>query len=223
MKTLGAYHRTYYNGVAFKKAFEEFRRFFPTSPYVIISDNGDDFSEYVNEHTFFIKSNIRLWGTGPNAQYGDNFEQWENFYNMIKKSCELCNTDYIISMEDDVLIKNKFEIDFDFDHCGPCYLAKLPDHTVSFIEKKLNKTLLNTHYGLSGGAMFNRKKFIDNFDKIIYNLKKYHLDYSNNLKEIITLVGDGNFTTNLNLIGLDYVCNPWLGKEIIHPFKKYYK
>lgn len=226
MKTLGVWHRTYYNKLAFKTAFQEFRKFFPESPYLIISDTGDDFSEYVDEKTFFIMSKIRLWGTGPNAYFNDNLDQWMEYYGSLKKACEICNTDYIMSMEDDVLIKERFDIIEDFDICGPC-VATIPERTQNYIRKNLLDNFGVTEekkyfYGLSGGAIFNAKKFLENYDKIIDNLKKLHNEYTFNLTEPVSAVADANFVIHFNLLNLNYVCSPWLGKEIIHPFKDYY-
>lgn len=221
MRTLGVYHRTYHNKRAFEVAFKEFRVFFPESPYVIISDNGDDFSNYIDNKTFFIKSKVRLGGTGPEAFLNNNLTKWLDFYERIKECCEICKTDYMLTMEDDVLIKNHFVIDHDFDICGPCK-SMLPQHTINFIEKFINRKKENYYYGLSGGAIFNTKKFLDNYDTIINNLKKYHEEYSNNISELPTLVGDGNFVTHFNLLNLDYECSKWLNNEIIHPFKQYY-
>jgi len=180
---------------------------------------GDDFSEYVDENTFYKRADLRYFGTGPNAYWGDNWEIWHSYYQRLKDACEMCKTDYILLMEDDVLITKSFEINRDFDLCGFCR-AELSTHIISFIEKKINQKI-NTHYGLCGGAIFNAKKFLENYSKIIENLHKYHYEYSNNLTEPISLVGDGNFTIQFNLIGLKYECSEWSDSHIIHPYSGY--
>lgn len=223
MRSIGVYHSAYHNKRAFKFAFETFRKFFPDTPYVIYSDTGDDFSEYVNINTHYRRANIRFYGTGPNAFWYDNWEIWESYYGRIKDSCEICNTDYMLVMEDDVLITKKFELSKDFDVAGPCR-AHLPYNTIKFIEKYLNRPMYSTHYGLCGGAMFNTKKFLDNYDKIISNLKMLHYEYSDNLKEPIAIVGDGNFVIQFNLLGFKYEClEHIINTGIIHPFKQYYE
>jgi len=222
MYSIGVFHSTYYNEDAFKFAFTNFRKYFPYDPYVIYSDNGDDFSEYVDENTYYLRSDVRYWGSGPNSLWYDKWELWESYYKRLKDTCEICNTDYIMIMEDDVLITESFNIDSEFDFCGPCS-AKLSNHTIAFLKSRgVNNK--NMFYGLCGGAMFNRKKFLDNYDEIIKNLKKFHYEYSDNLRDPIAISPDGNFTIQFNLLGFNYTCSKWLeNKKIIHPFKEYYK
>jgi len=223
MKTIGSLHRTYYNKKAFKFAFESFRSAFPNAPYVIISDNGDDFSEYVNENTYFIKSDVRNYGTGPNSVWYDKWEIIFDYYYRIKQSCEIVKTDYIILMEDDVLIKNSINIDDDFDLCGPCK-ARLSKHMIDFIRSHIKTNEKEFFYGFSGGAILNCKSFLDNYEKILENVKNYHIKYSNDLSEQIAMAGDGNLTFHFYLLGLKYSCSKWLKNgTITHPFKKYYE
>lgn len=217
MKTLGVFHQAYYNKNQFKFAFSNFRKHFPDSPYLIYSDTGDDFSEYVDDYTHYKYSDVRLYGTGPNALWKDNWVKWHTYFDRLRDTCETCKTDYILIMEDDVFITNKFEIVDDFDFCGPC-INPLSPFIIAYLENKLKKSI-NPFYGLCGGAIFNSKKFIDNYDKILDNLHNLHYEYSNNLEEVIAIVADGNFTIQFNLLGLEYSCSKWMNKEIIHPYK----
>lgn len=222
MNTLGAFHSTYYDRKAFQFAFENFRLHFPKSPYLIYSDDGDDFSKYVDQNTYFLKSEIRYWGTGPNSIWYDNWVLWESYYKRLKDSCEICQTDYMIIMEDDVLITKPFLIEEKFDLSGPCQ-ARLSNHTINFLSKK-SIQLKNNFYGLSGGAIFRVQPFLENYDKILENLKNYHYEYTNQLQDLIAMSPDGNFTIHFNLLGLQYECSNWLTNgTIIHPFKKYYQ
>jgi len=93
MKTLGAFHSAYYNKEQFKYAFSNFRKHFPNSPYLIYSDMGDDFTEYEDKNTFFKKSDIRFYGTGPNAIWSDKWELWHSYFKRLKDACEICDTD----------------------------------------------------------------------------------------------------------------------------------
>jgi hypothetical protein len=217
-RTIGAFHSAYYNNDKFKVVLGNFRNYFPVSPYVIYSDMGDDFTNHINDFTFYRRSEIRYFGTGPNAYWNDNWEIWHSYYKRLKDSCLICDTDYVILMEDDVLIRNYFEITEDFDLCGPCGGSLLTNHIVSYIEKKTG-TKINPHYGLSGGAIFNARKFLKYYNQILDNLHQYHYEYSDHLKEPVSLVGDGNFAIQFNLLGLNYTCSKWLGNEIIHPWK----
>jgi hypothetical protein len=221
MKTLGVFHSTYYNAKAFQCSFRNFRNYFPEVPYLIYSDMGDDFHEYVDDKTFFKKADIRHYGTGPNSYWKDNWELWFSYYQRLKDACEICKTDYIMSMEDDVLITRSFTIEDDFNVCGPCH-ATLDPRIVQYLESYLGRPLYNRHYGLCGGAIFNAKKFLDNYDNILENLKNLHYEYSYNLEEGQGFVADSNFIIQFTLLGLDYSCSPWvLDGSIIHPHKNW--
>jgi hypothetical protein len=218
MKTLGIFHSTYYNKEQFKFSYENLRKHLPNIPYLIYSDNGDDFSEYCNDNTFYKKSNIRYYGTGPNSYWKDNWEIWFSYYQRLKDACEICKTDYIMVMEDDVLITQPIVIKNDFDFCGPCS-GRLSHKIINYIEQKINETI-SPFYGLCGGAIFNAKKFLENYDKILFNLKNYHYEYSSNLTDLVAIVGDGNFTIQFNLLGLKYNCSEWISNgTIVHPYK----
>lgn len=221
MKTLGVFHSTYYNAKAFQCSFNEFRKHFPEVPYLIYSDMGDDFDEYVDDKTFFKKSDIRYYGSGPNSYWRDNWDLWFSYYQRLKDACEMCKTDYIMVMEDDVLITSPFLIESDFDVCGPCN-ATLNYRVVQYIESSRKRPLNNHYYGLCGGSMFNAKKFLDNYDNILENLKKLHYEYSYNLEEVHGFVPDSNFVIQFSLLGMDYSCSPWVSNgSIIHPHKNW--
>ena len=224
MKTLGAFHQTYYKKFAFKMAYNQFRKHFPDSPYVILSDCGDDFSEYQNDKTFFIKSELRNYGGGSGAvrlfTNPENDYVWIDWYERIKKACELCQTDYLIMMEDDVLIKSNFKIDFDFDICGPT-INKLDGMIIKFIENIVGYKI-SGWYGFNGGCMLNCKTYLQNYDNLIQNFKKYHKIYTDNYQNLIALAGDANTMIQFYLLGKEYSSSPWYGKEIIHPYKAFY-
>lgn len=224
MATLGALHQTYYKREAFKFSFNEFRKHFPESPYLIISDSGEDFYEFQNENTFFLKSEIRNYGGGPNAnklfRNPENNYIWIDWYDRIKKACEICKTDYLIMMEDDVYIRNRFDINFEFDMCGPI-INRISDFTINFIEGKIGKKI-SGNYGFHGGSILNCKTYLENYDRIIENFKNYHGEYSNNYQDSTSLAGDANTMIQFYLIGKDYSLSPWYGNEILHPYKDYY-
>lgn len=220
-KTLGAFHSAYYNRDPFRNSFNNFRKYFPESPYVIYSDMGDDFSEYVNDNTYYRRAEIRYYGSGEKCYWGDNWDLWYSYYDRLKKSCEICNTDYIILMEDDVLITKKFSIISDFDLCGPCN-GEISPRIIEFIEGKIGEKIQNKYYGLSGGAIFNSRRFLENYERILKNLKDLHYGYTYNLTENHGFVPDANFAIQFNLLGLKYSCSPWMQEgSIVHPHKNW--
>jgi hypothetical protein len=221
MKTLGVFHPTYYNAKSFQSSFNNFRKYFPEVPYLIYSDMGDDFSEYIDNKTFYKRSDIRYYGTGPNSYWRDDWDIWFSYYQRLKDSCEICNTDYIMVMEDDVLITKNFSISDDFNFCGPCD-AEISPRIVSYIETRLGRKLENRYYGLCGGSIFNSKKFLENYENILHNLKTLHYEYTYDLTENQGFVPDCNFTIQFNLLGLEYSCSPWMKDgTILHPHKNW--
>jgi hypothetical protein len=223
MKTIGVIHRTYHNRKAFRFAFENFRKFFPESPYVILSDDGDDFSEYVDEFTHYVRTDVRAYGTGPDSVWYDRMEILFDFYYRIKQACEITKTDYLLDMEDDVYVKKAFQIDDDFNLCGPCR-GEISKNMINFIKRNTSTTQEKFYYGFSGGAILNCKAFLENYDSIIESAKKHYKEYSDNLTEHIAMVGDGNLTFHFYLLGLGYSCSKWLvDGTMIHPFKDYYE
>jgi hypothetical protein len=219
MRTLGVYHQSYYNKQAFKFAYSSFRTHFPTAPYVIYSDNGDDYSEYQSDYCFYRRSDVRNYGTGDNAYWRNNVDMFINYYSRIKEACELCKTDYMMIMEDDVYVTKSFEITEEFDVTGPC-VSMLDSYLIRFITRTVGREF-NWHYGMCGGSMFRTNIFIDNFDTIIDNLRRYQETLSK--ESIISCVGDGNLTVQFHLLGYDYKCSPWIRDgTIIHPYKNYY-
>jgi hypothetical protein len=224
MTTLGAFHQTYYKRNSFDFAFNQLRKNFPEIPYLILSDSGDDFHEYQNSNTFFIKSEIRNYGGGPNADIlfrsPENDFIWIDWYNRIKIACEICGTDYLLMMEDDVYIRERFEINFNFDLCGPM-INKLSDYTIRFIQNKIGKNI-SGYYGFCGGSILNCRTYLENYDIIIENFKKFHREYTNNYQDRISLAGDANTMIQFYLIGKEYSNSPWYGNQILHPYKNHY-
>jgi hypothetical protein len=224
MKTLGAFHQTFYNREAFKFSFSQFRKHFPNSPYFILSDGGDDFSSYIDDKTFFLRSDMRNYGGGLKGEeiFKDpsNDYLWIDWFNRIKMACEICRTDYIMMMEDDVLITNSFVIDSDFDICGPM-INKITEDAINFIESQIGRKI-SGFYGFGGGSILNCKTYLESFDMIIENFNKFHKTISKNYTDGSALSGDSNTMIHLYLVGKDYVDSPWMGREIIHPFKEKY-
>jgi hypothetical protein len=223
MATLGAFHQTYYKKKAFDFAYKQFRKHFPESPYLILSDNGDDFSEYEDTKTKFIKSDIRNYGGGPKSIdliKKENNYIWLDWYQRIKTACEFCDTDYIMMMEDDVYITSAFDITQDFEICGPKN-CRLSDYTIDYIQNVTGKQI-SGYYGFSGGSIMNARTFLENYDRIIDNFEKMHAGYTNSRTDHTAAAGDANTTIQFLLLGKEYTFSPWLGNQILHPYKDLY-
>jgi hypothetical protein len=100
-------------------------------------------------------------------------------------------------MEDDVYVKEPFQLHKDFDFAGPC-IAKLDSYVLGFLTRKTGKHF-EGYYGMCGGSMFRTNILVDNFDKIIDNLRTYQETLSK--ERIISCVGDGNLTIQFHLLG----------------------
>ena len=112
MNNLGAYLQTYKDGWKTENALKSFRTFYPDSPIYLVSDGGDDFSELANKyHCFYEHSDCN---TGIRAG-GFSKQEMITWIGRIKRCFEYCKTEYVIYLEDDVLITKAITIDRSFE------------------------------------------------------------------------------------------------------------
>lgn len=161
MKNFSVYHQCYKNKKATNFAIANFRKYHPNIPYYLISDNGDDFSdiaERFNCHFVMAPENI-----GTNYLEKD---QAKIYLNRLKNSFEYSGTEYMLTMEDDVLCRGKVELGDDFN-IAMSYVPdnKLRPHIFEKAVRKYNITPNIDWYGATGGTFLNRNIFFDE-DKI---------------------------------------------------------
>lgn len=234
MQKFGAYLHCFKSPFSTYKCLESFRKYYPDSSIVMLSDNGYDYTEmakhfnciyiHSNENNSLCVKNLDNVEIVKNKVY-NTIDRFTNAFNLIKE-------DYVMWLEDDVIINNKVTDTFKFDINGFC-----PNKYPLNMKIELNKTypslnIDNTYrWSGHGGSIINRKTMLDCFknkniiDDILINWKKYNLtddichDFLFSL--IVNLnngtIGpyNGHYDDYSNEINTDIV--------VQHQYKKYYK
>lgn len=161
MKSFGVYHQCFNNLKATEYAIREFRMHNPDVPYCLLSDGGEDFSEIANKYNcHFVKASENI---GTNYLEKDAAKI---YLNRLKNAFIFCDTDYLLTMEDDVLCRGKLILENDFN-VAMAYVPgnKLRSHILSKCIEKYSITPNVDWYGACGGSFLNRNIFFDE-DKV---------------------------------------------------------
>jgi hypothetical protein len=174
----GAYLQVYKNQFATYKCLESFRRFYPNSTIVLLSDNGYDYSEmakffnciYIHEY-----ENILL--THKNVDDGSHIINSNKIIERIKSAYQLIKEDYVMWLEDDVSINNKISDTFKYDLNG------FSPNRIPIIELQKKYTFLDNNFiyrfNGHGGSIFHKNnflKYLENkeiIEDILINWKTY--------------------------------------------------
>lgn len=178
MNNFVVHHQCYKNKKATEFAVKSFRQFNPSDPYVLWSDNGYDYSDLAKECNIdFIFSEINI---GANVYRGK--QQVFQFFDRVRKTCEMYpNKQYVMWMEDDVLVKGKIDIPKGVDFCGWPDVGNKLDFHFGYETFKLlcEKYLVNPNFNYwtaAGGIMMSSDVFTTKFNI----LEKYiEEDYEN--------------------------------------------
>jgi hypothetical protein len=231
-QTLGAFLQCHKNPYATYKCLESFRKYYPTSTIVLLSDNGYDYTEmakffdciYIHEHEniLFIYE-----------FYYEHMDLSHNTWGLIRRfktAMSLIKEEYIIWLEDDVSVNQKITDTFRYDLNGFCPNS-LNSITIEKMKDKYPFLDANKKYSFTGhgGSVFhvaNMLKYFEN-KEVIENLmsqwKNYHL-CSNICQDLFfSIVIHLNQGTIGNYEG-HYDCsyyNPQI--TVQHQYKMFYK
>lgn len=139
----------------------EFRNFYPNVPFKLVSDNGCDYSSFVNKYNISYKFDEN---SSFKNGYFNEFYGMSLYLNRIKETCLEFDKEWVIIFEDDVLTKRKINKFPETVAAGLC-AHKLRDPLENYI-KKINPKSSLIGYGMCGGSIFKRKEFLDCMDKI---------------------------------------------------------
>ena len=121
-QSLGAFLQCHKNPCATFKCLESFRKFYPDCTLVLLSDNSYDYTEmgkYFN--CIYINSSDSL---SLQCQYLDVSLRIDHMKKLIKRVCNayrLIKEDYVMWLEDDVLLKGKITNTFEYDMNGQSF------------------------------------------------------------------------------------------------------
>lgn len=230
MKTFGAIFQCYKNKKATDFVLNNFRKFFPDNKILLISDGGDDFSDLADTYKCKYEHRKNIYGN-PSVGYAYDSTRLIEWWDRQKSACDYCGTDYILLLEDDVLVTNFFEIDLNFHLIGPNSGEPLTKTIIDEIKNCSNLDV--TRYGICGGSMYNTKTFNEIYNQVIRDIEENHDALMNSSHGGYKLLGyvDANMVYHFGKRGYAFQGSPWLSeimrgesrnKPIWHQFKDYY-
>jgi hypothetical protein len=177
----GVYLQCHKNSYATYKCLEALRNFYPTCTVVLLSDNGYDFSEMAKHFgCIYIHENENLWLTYNDLDSGEHINNSMKLIRRIHNAFSLCKEDYVMWLEDDVIINKPIESPFNYDINGFC-----PNRIQDFSNVELAKTYpfieINKEYKFSGhgGSIFNKQNILKYFknETVIMDILKHWRKY----------------------------------------------
>lgn len=222
MKTFAAYHQCYKDYKATEFAVEQFRKHNPDTPYYLISDAGNDFSDIAKKYNcHFVYDPVN---TGMNYLTAD---QAKILYQRLVNCFNHFGTDYILLMEDDVLCRGSLSVEEDFNLA----MSFVPGNKIYLYDKIVEKYNSNPNvdwYGATGGSFLNKNLFT-----LDANIEKVNKFIDEDYDQIMGSMD--HFITTLYLIcGYDCSVNTLLGEThrtpdwnnsdlpLIHCYKEMY-
>jgi hypothetical protein len=230
---LGAFHQAYNNKKATEHAIKNFRKFYPQSPYFLFSDHGLDFSDIAEKYNCYYQyCDYRI---GYDKCFGFGKEGSQEWLNRFYTACLTLNSDYVIMMEDDVLIQNEIFVSEEVEFCK-LYIPtnKFPSEFIQYLTTKYSAIFHDDWYGSGGGSIFKSSTFIDNYQQISTIFKEEYDYIIENLNVNFGWV-DNFMTTFYYMCGKQYTPNPHLTEvttnpnwknpyfAIVHQYKKFYE
>jgi hypothetical protein len=222
MKTFTAYHQCYKDRKATEFAIQQFREYNPDTPYYLLSDNGNDFSDLAEKYNcYYFHDKIN---TGMNYC---SKTQAERLFQRLRECFLITQTEYIILMEDDVLCRKKIDITEDYN-LAMSYVPGNKLWLIDTIKKKYNNTPNVDWYGATGGSILNKNLFTND-----YNLKTVSRFLNEDYDSVMGSM-DQFITTLYVICGYDCSVNPFLGEThrtpnwqnselaLIHCYKEMY-
>lgn len=171
--SVGAYLQCYKNPYATYKMLEAFRKYYPDSTVVLLSDNGYDYTEMANHfNCIYIHSSSNVPLIYNHVEEIDKMEQgahvqWANqlmdrLYTCFSKIKE----DYVLWLEDDVLVNRVMNGPFSSDINGfnPNQYWKSMCEALSKTYPTIQPDGVYTWSG-GGGSIYNKSKMLAYFEK----------------------------------------------------------
>lgn len=172
---IGAYIQVFKNDGKADFVINNFRKHFIDSPIFLVSDKGDDFSYLEEKYKVkYIYSNINL------GKYDDGYnkEQTLIWLSRLRESINFCKTDYLLYLEDDVLVRSN-NLQLTNTPVTGVTETPIPFTVINFFQN-LTGNIFNCHfYGACGGAIYKSDLFIKEYDRIFKMINENWKDISN--------------------------------------------
>lgn len=226
------HHQCFKNRKATEFVIKSFREYHPDTPYVLWSDNGDDYSKICKEYNIdFILSDMNV---GSNYTKDKLYE----FFNRVRKTCESYpDKPYVLWMEDDVLIKGKIEIPENCDFCswpdvGNKFQQLLGNYNFKNLCEKYNVTPNFDYWTLAGGGIMSSDVFTNKFNIIEKFIEEDYENICPDFKNLMFydvlfmlmhLICDKKYTVNPQVTEV-HRNSDWNNPKytLVHGFKEYY-
>jgi len=242
--TIDALHFVCKNPIAAEKAIESFRKFNPTSTYVVICDGGIDHSSICKKYNCeYIHSDKHIGY--PQIPHGFYFPEMMEYLDRFSNAVSLCKNDNILIMEDDVHIINNISVTPQDEmlvtkNCLGNYIHP----SIVYFLSTIAKSPIDNIYGMGGGSIFKKQSF-----EIAYKRMKPLIDLNfKEMQEIYPTIGWTDCIISFILMGIGkrHKVNPQLheltswgqdyskinydnidelynnGISILHHYKKHY-
>lgn len=234
MKTLGSSFMAYKNKKATKFVLDNFKKNFSTSPVFLISDGGDDFSDFEKEYTDLKSTHLyNILGNEFNNYIKLPYESFrmKEYWRRIKSAIDYCNTVYLMILEDDVFVTKKFDIEHKVEiagRYGPPISSAMKSEIYS------SSGLFVERYGMCGGSVINTKTFLKIYDDVIRDIDENHDNLLKNKEYFLLGASDANLVYHFTKRGYFYSEASWLAQlnetpdsivlnyPVIHNYKKHY-
>lgn len=178
---IGAYYQAYKKPNCVKFVLENYRKHYPDSDVILVSDGGDDFSELAKKYNclYFYESNLSGIfsdkSKGLAASYFHSPEVLINYILRFGKYIKHIKDDRFMILEDDVYVIQKTLSETPYDLNGINLTETLPESVCLDLQN-----VKKIPYGGCGGCILNTKFFKNIFTdkntiKVIDQVKKYCL------------------------------------------------
>ena len=238
-KSLGVLYTVFNEKNAVDFSIKKLKEVYPDIPVYLVSDGGHDFSYLENEYTN-IKANMDVDTMGATFKITDkNFKEEVHQKSMKKcslavlerldKCIEYCNTDYILMMDPDTLVRGELNIPDGAKLLGSRINKGFPDKFKKTLTKVPGGISIN-HWGATP-AIFEVESF-----KKAYSVLKDNMDVYDELcmSFYAMYAHDVLLPTLYALIGIEETFNPNIVEcsrnknwkktthPLVHQFKEYY-
>uniref|UniRef100_A0A6C0I2P6 Glycosyltransferase 2-like domain-containing protein n=1 Tax=viral metagenome TaxID=1070528 RepID=A0A6C0I2P6_9ZZZZ len=229
-QTLGAIFQCYKNPYATFKCIESFRKWYPDSTVVLMSDNGHDYTKMADHfnciYLHFYKSNPL---SAYDLEEGKQIEIMSGVFDRVKDAILLCKEDYVMWLEDDVVINRRITSPFLYDLNGYCPNSLLPCHKEGMVKDfpfiDVNK---DYRYSGAGGSVFHKYRLlnclqnVDLVTTLFKNVNSYRMPWNQDfLLSVLILLNKGTVGPYDGHQDGGYDINPNI--VVQHQYKRFYK
>jgi hypothetical protein len=218
------HYQTWKNKEAVNYTLTEFRKYFPTNPIRLVSDNGGDYTDFVDK--FKLNYTFESSNVFPGGRFGEISHCYE-WLSRVNDTCTLYDTEWVVIFEDDVLT-TKNNITYPTADSGGVNVNRWKPQLTEEL-KKHNITNQNWGYGMCGGSIFKREVFLDCYSK----LNEFPLEELSKLDNRILGWSDTLINCLIQYFGYTYEVWDGMGdmtieKQIpetacfVHGFKEFY-